>query len=198
MIKAISDKVIRFTPQFWTKVGGLIPQWVKKDALQGIMQNGLQNLHYKSKQYAKYKANQMRRFTKGEGKVFSDKAGYSYGKTYFNNPKAKKTKKGVSSSDRLKDYAGISIESTDISKVNMTLTGRTINSLHPKSSDEYGVNMAFSPAYGGIVLGNKQRGYDVTGLNEQNIKKVRELILAQLDNNAKKEIGKKIVINIGK
>lgn len=196
---AIPNKIVRFTPQFWLKVGGLVPKWVKDDALKGIMQNNGHNYHYRSKEYMRYKANSMRRFTKGEGKTFSDKEGFFFGKTFFDNKKAKTSKKtGFTTGDRLKAYKGISIESTDVSKVNMTLTGRTINSLHPKTSDDVSVTMAFAPAYGGIVLGNKQRGYDVTGLNNENLKKVRNLILQQLDNNAKKELGKKIVINIGK
>ena len=196
---AISNKIARFTPKFWLKIGGLVPQWVKADALDGVMQNEVYNYRYKSKDYIRYKANQMRRFTKGEGKTFSDKEGYFFGKTYFQNKKAKLSKKtGFTTGDRLKAYKGISIESTDVSKVNMTLTGRTINSLHPKTSDDVSVTMAFAPAYGGIVLGNKQRGYDVTGLNNRNKTKVRELILQQLDDNAKKEIKGKIVINIGK
>lgn len=196
---SIPNKIVRFTPQFWLKLGGLVPKWVKDDALKGLMQNNGHDYHYRSKEYMRYKANNMRRFTKGEGKTFSDKEGFFFGKTFFNNKKAKTSKKtGFTTGDRLKAYKGISIESTDISKVNMTLTGRTINSLHPKTSDDVSVTMAFSPAYGGIVLGNKQRGYDVTGLNNENLKKVRNLILQQLDNNAKKELGKKIVINIGK
>lgn len=196
---AIPNKIVRFTPQFWLKLGGLVPKWVKDDALKGIMQNNGHDYHYRSKEYMKYKANNMRRFTKGEGKTFSDKEGFFFGKTFFDNKKAKTGKKtGFTTGDRLKAYKGISIESTDVSKVNMTLTGRTINSLHPKTSDDVSVTMAFAPAYGGIVLGNKQRGYDITGLNNENLKKVRNLILQQLDNNAKKELGKKIVINIGK
>ena len=192
---AISNKIVRFTPKFWLKIGGLVPQWVKADSLLGKMQNDMQNFAYKSKEYVKYKANQMRRLTKGSALSSSIKGKKDL---YFNNPKSGKNKKGLSTGDRLKAYNGISIESTDVSKVNMTLTGRTINSLHPKTSDDVSVTMAFAPAYGGIVLGNKQRGYDVTGLNKENLQKVRNLILAQLDNNAKKELGKKIVINIGK
>lgn len=196
---AISNKIVRFTPKFWLKIGGLVPQWVKADALLGKMQNNGHDYHYKSKDYMRYKANNMKRLTKGEGKTFSDKEGYFFGKTYFQNKKAKISKKtGFTTGDRLKAYKGISIESADVSKVNMTLTGRTINSLHPKTSDDVSVTMAFAPAYGSIVLGNKQRGYDVTGLNKENLQKVRNLILQQLDNNAKKELGKKIIINIGK
>lgn len=195
---AISNKVMRLTPNFWMKLGGLVPKWVKDDALKGLMQNGAQNLHYKSREYIKYKANQMRRFTKGQGKTFSDKEGFFFGQTYFKNKKAGINKKGIGTGDRLKEYKGIPIQSTDVSKINMTLTGRTIDSLHPKTSDDTGVLMAFSPAYGGIVIGNRQRGYDITGLNEQNKKKVHDLIVAQLDENLRKEIKGKIVIEIGK
>lgn len=192
---AISSKVMRFTPNFWMKLGGLVPKWVKDDALKGLMQNGTQNLHYKSREYIKYKANQMRRFTKG-GALSSSIKGKK--DIFFNNPKAGINKKGIGTGDRLKEYKGIPIQSTDVSKVNMTLTGRTIDSLHPKTSDDTGVLMAFNPAYGGIVIGNRQRGYDITGLNEQNKKKVHDLIVAQLDENLRKEIKGKIVIEIGK
>jgi hypothetical protein len=196
--KLISDKVVRFKPEFWLKLGGLIPKWIKDDALMGKMQNNGQGYHYRSKSYMKYKANAMRRFTKGQGKTFSDKEGFFYGQTYFKNKKAGINKKtGHTTGSRLSGYETVPIQSTDVSKVNMVLTGRTLDSLHPKTSDDTSVTMAFGVGKGGIVLGNKQRGYNVIGLSNDNKKKVRNLILAQLDNNLKKEIGKTIVINIG-
>lgn len=197
-MKVISDKIVRFTPKFWLKVGQLIPAWVYADCKIGLMQNNGKNYHYKSEQYKKYKANGMRRFTKGAGKMFSDKEGYSYGKTYFNNPKAGKSKKtGFTTGGRLSSLKGISIDSTNTSFVDMILTGRTVKSLKPKTSDEISVTMAYPPDKAGIVLGNKRRGYNIIGLNNQNIKKVRQLIVKQLDDNQKAMLGKKMVITIG-
>ena len=167
-MKIISDKIVRFTPKFWEKVGGLIPAWVYADCKIGLMQNNGKNYHYKSEQYKKYKANGMKRLTTG------------------------KTKGG-----RLSSLKGISIDSTNTSFVDMILTGRTVKSLKPKTSDEVSVTMAYPPDKAGIVLGNKRRGYNIVGLNKQNIKKVRQLIVKQLDDNQKAMLGKKLVINIG-
>lgn len=195
MIKPISDKIARFTPGFWLKIGGLIPNWVYEDAKRGKMQNNGQGYHYKSETYKRYKANGMKRFTKGDAKLSSIKGKKDL---FFKNPKAGLDKKGIGTGDRLKSYKGVSIESTNTSFVDMILTGRTIKSLKPKSSDETGVVMAFGQDKAGVILGNAKRNYNIVGLNNNNRKKIRNIILAQLDNNLKKEIGKTIIINIGK
>lgn len=188
-MKIISDKIVRFTPKFWLKVGGLIPAWIYADCKIGLMQNNGKGYHYKSEQYKKYKANGMRRFTKGKA---SDSG------AFFNNPKAGKSKKtGFTTGGRLSSLKGIPIDSTNTSFVDMILTGRTVKSLKPKTSDEVSVTMAYPPDKAGIVLGNKRRGYNIVGLNNQNIKKVRQLIIKQLDDNQKAMLGKKMVITIG-
>lgn len=182
--------------KFWKELGGKIPFWVKEDALKGLMQDNKQNLRYKSETYKKYKANDMRRFTRGEGKTFSDKEGYFYGKTYFTNKKAGFSKsKGFGTGQRLKEYKGQPIESRDTQFVNLTLTGKMINSLKPKNSGEDWVIMAFSPDQAGKVIGNKRYGYNVVGLNDKNKLKVKAAMITEMKKR-QLELPKKLVINV--
>lgn len=184
--------------KFWKELGGKIPGWIKADALVGLMQNNNQKMRYRSKEYTKYKANDMRRFTKGEGKTFSDKEGYFYGKTYFGNKKAGfSKKKGFGTGDRLKAYKGVSIESNNVAFVDLTLTGRMINSLRPTKSDDYGVLMSYGQDQVGKILGNKMRGYDVLGLNDKNKLLTKNEIIKELKRRKEKLIPKKIDIVIG-
>ena len=98
---------------------------------------------------------------------------------------------------RIKSLKGIGIDSTDTSAVNMILTGRTVKSLHIKSTSPESLTMAFNPAYTKIILGNKRHGYDVTGLNDKNRAKIKQFILKQFNENERKELEKKVVITIG-
>lgn len=98
---------------------------------------------------------------------------------------------------RLKSLKGIGVDSTDTSAVNMILTGRTVKSLHTKSTSPEALTMSFGMDKAGIIIGNKRRGYDVTGLNDKNKAKVKQLILKQFNENERKELEKKVVITIG-
>lgn len=182
-MKVNLKNILKLTPQFWLKVGELASNWVKTDALAGIMQNNTSGHAYRSREYMKYKANRMERFTD---------------KTYKKGTKrispGTTTKKGT----KLEAFRSVSIASNDVSKVNMTLTGRTLNALAPKVSDETSVTMSFKGIDPRLLLGNQRLGYDIIGLNDKNKAKVLGLIEKKLDENIKKEIKGKIVINIGK
>jgi hypothetical protein len=184
------QNLIKIPKAYWLQIGELVSGWVQKDARAGIMQDNTQGHQY-STEYAKRKATGMYRTTTGEGKTFSDKEGYFFGKTHFQNKKAK------GQGERLKGYWKALPTSRDVSKVTMELTGLTLNGLHPKDETEISVTMAFPPASTKLLLGNKARGYDIIGLNTKNRDRVKAKIIQQLDENLRKQIGKKIVINIG-
>ena len=201
MVKLITDNILNLTPQFWKERGVDIKKWVLDDCLNGKMQNGNSNYQYKSAQYKLYKANDMKRMTVGKAKdtgyTFNLAGDIRYLNLYFRNRKAKFTQKNpMGSGKRLKAYAGIPIASNDVSKVTMVLTQRTVNSLHPKSSTENSVTMAFAPDKTKLLLGNRDRGYDIIGLNGDNIGKIKKKILAEFVKNSKTNVPPTISITV--
>ena len=190
----IIQQVANLPNDFWSKLArgsnATIYFWVKEDCRQGIMQNGTRNHQY-SETYAKYKANDMKRFTTGEATNYAYNTGGIVTKDlYFKN---KKTKYGTG--DRLSGYKGISLESTDVSKVTMILTGLTTNSLKEKTHTRNSLTMVFEGVNPDILLGNKERGYDIIGLNDTNREKVRQRILNEYKKNVSK-LPKKITIDL--
>lgn len=181
---------------FWNRIGQLAIQWIRADAKDGLMQNDTSHT-YRSEQYKKYKRNDMRRYTKGEGKVFSDAEGYFFGKTYFNNKKAK-TKKGTNhtTGDRLEGYKGVSLASNQTSFVDMTLTGRMFRGLHVVKADNISVTLGYRSEDRMKVIGNRDKyNRDVANLNADNRAKVKQAILEQFNENIRKEL-KDITINV--
>lgn len=168
------DKILQLTPEFWMQdIGGKIRKRVKDDALKGIMQNDTQGHQYRSQQYKRYKANRMEYLRRGNA-----------------NTKSK-------SQGKIKAYKSVDIQSNETAFVNMILTGHLINGLHPTRADKHGVTMSFSPKDTKKLIGNRARGYDVSGLNEVNRDWVKEEILKQFDKNKRKYLRKAIVIEIG-
>lgn len=153
--------------KFWKELGGKIPFWVKEDALKGLMQDNKRNLRYRSRQYVKYKANRFERFTNRTGT------------------------KGT----KIKAYRGMPIESNQTSFVDLTASGKMLNSLKPKNSGEDWVIMAFSPDQAGKVIGNKRYGYNVVGLNDKNKLKVKAAMITEMKKR-QLELPKKLVINV--
>lgn len=185
---------------FWKELGTYIAKWVREDMSKGVFQNGKSNLRYLSRQYVNYKRNNMRRFTVGEGKIFTDKAGYFFGKTYFTNKKAKfNKKKGFGTGKRLKAYYGKSISSNETSFVNMELTGKLKKGLRPKKADKFSVTMGFDESDRGKIIGNQRYGRELIGLNDQNIYRVKLRIIRKLGLDlARAFANKKIEIKIGR
>ena len=174
------QQITNLPPGFWSQLARgsnqSINYWVKEDCKQGIMQNGTSNHQY-SEQYARYKANDMRRFTSGKPR--------------------KKTGKG----DRLKSYEGlgglkgISLDSTDVSKVTMILTGLTTNALKEKTHTSNSLTMVFEGVNSKLLTGNRDRGYDIIGLNDKNRDKVKQKLLNEFKKNVAK-LPKKIEIDL--
>ena len=186
MVKLITDNILDLTPDFWLKVGDKIHDWVLDDCRAGIMQNNTSGHAYKSEWYKKYKANEMRKFGRTE-------------RISLNIMTKKGTRKRITvdkKPGRLKGYETVPIVSTQINPVNMILTQRTINSLHPKASTKDSVTMAFAPDKTGLLNGNRDRGYDIIGLNDKNREQVKQKILNQFDENIRKTIAPTIIIEV--
>ena len=200
------SEILDLSSQFWQELAEgsdqCIKKWIKDDALEGIMQDETSGHKY-SQGYAKYKANWMQRMTVGKAKDWGytfDKAGnIRYLNLYFRNKKAKFTQKNpTGTGKRLKAYAAQSLESNDVSKVTMVLTGNTLNGLHYKESDKNSVTLAFNPSDGMKVKGNKEKnGYDIWGLRTANVLKVKQRIIAEYKKQTG-ELPKTITIDVSK
>ena len=197
MVKLITDNILDLTPDFWMKTGDKIHDWVSDDADKGIMQDNTSMHQYTSPEYVRYKKNNMRRFTKGKGQTFSDKEGYFFGQTHFKSPKVTAKYKGRSygAGDRLKGYEA-GVLSTQTAFVNMRLTSKTLNSLKGKNPTTNSITMQFDGTPAGILTGNRDRGYDIIGLNDKNREQVKQKILKQFDENIRKTIAPTIIIEV--
>jgi len=192
-------KIIEFKTSFWKRLAEKIKKWIWADMLGGKVQAYFGTGYQYSEAYAKYKKNNMRRFTKGEGKTFSDKEGYFFGKTYFQNKKAGFSKKtGYGTGKRLKGYEGAPIASNHTSSVNMLLTGGTIKGLAYSNSNKVGMVMAYKQKDAMKIIGNEEQGRDIRTLNNNNMNKVRSEFLKGLDENIREWAKKKLTITVGK
>lgn len=189
---------ISLPAQFMRQLGAKIKRLIIDDASVGIGQdNNILRGPY-SPDYARYKRNNMRRLTKGEGKTFTDKSGYFFGKTYFKNKKAGYSKsKGYGTGNRLKEYEGQSIISNEVGFVNMTVTGQLFKGLHVAEAKENEVTMSYLPKDAGKLIGNAQRGRIVTGLSDENQDVIRDEIVKYYDGLIDKWAKEDIVIQIG-
>ena len=178
----------KLTTTFWKSIGALVLREVRKDTKAGLFQNNLSKLRYKSLQYVKYKANQMRRLTTG-GKLKDFDPSFDYpGKRLYGKKTA--TTKGK----RVSGFTGKKIASTNVSFVDMTLTGETMAGFHVKTVDQQSVTMAFNPPDTDKILGNQKHGYDIVGLNDKNRMLVKNEIMKEIGLSAKDH--KKITINV--
>lgn len=116
-----------------------------------------------------------------EGEFQNNTGGYNYTQPY-KNYKARDMKR-KSDGKRLKAYSELTIESNKTSKVNMILTGHTRRGLEVKRADKTGVDLSYKPADTKKIIGNRERGYDVVGLSNENIERAKREILQQFDKN---------------
>jgi len=170
------------TKSFWNKLAADFVIKVTDDARAGIMQDGKSNIPYRSEQYKKYKANNMRRLGRGGKKPGKNK------------------NTGVSKGGRLKGYEGRQIVNTDVSKVNMELTGETFRNymngikVYPDST---GVAISYAPQDADKVLGNQALGRQIVGANKKNTEWIFDQIEAALMKPVSDEWKKDINITIG-
>ena len=93
---------------------------------------------------------------------------------------------------RLKSYFGKRISSNETSFVNMTLTGDLLRYLAPKTATDDSVSVAFRMQDYWKVKGNERFGRLLLGLREENKQKVAKMIGAEIAENIKKNLTKRI------
>jgi len=145
----------------------------EKDALQGISQapNGQRFGSYRSKSYIKQKSRYMKRLTNRRG----------------------------SKGSNLKAVApGQSVVSNQTSFVNETLTGAMWGDRTILNARNNYVEIHFMPKDRGKVLGARDLGREVLGLNNKNVGLLQKDIVKYLDGNIQRWAKEDIVINIGK
>lgn len=191
-VKINLEKAIKNLSNTWKRVGQEVIKWIRKDAIDGVFQNGSSDT-YRSEQYKKYKRNDMRRYTTGEASSSTytfDKAGdYRRKGLFFGNKKANLRKgKNITTGKRLEGYQGVTITSRETSFVNMILTGQLFKGLRVKRYDGEGVEIGYDPKDRKKIEGNRVYGREVVGLNDENIAKVKEMLIKAMGDNLKGEM----------
>lgn len=149
-------------------------QLMEDDALAGKTQSlsGDRTSPYKSESYKKYKQNQMNRFT--------DRTG------------GKGTK--------IEAYRGQSTPYTQTAIKNYHLTGnlyKRISGLHLRNPKVNEVTVSFASKDRGKVLGAREQGDELVGLNNKNINIIKDMIIKKYNKELTKWAKKDINLIIG-
>jgi hypothetical protein len=164
--------LLKFPPGWWQRKGMDIYSMIKMDADKGMMQDGQSGIQYRSRQYKEYKA----RF--GQRKTTDTKG---------NKP------------HKIKPVYGVQVTSNETAFVNMQLTGRLFRGLQSgiqALANNLGVRLSYSQADADKIFGAEDLGRDIVGLNEVNIEKVFQDVLAIIDTNIKEQWEESIKIVI--
>lgn len=167
--KIITDfkKVFRPKKTFWNKLGSYVKDWIRQDMIAGFCQAYTANMKYLSAQYVKYKRNFMNRFT-------TDKRG--------------------TAGTKLKAYSGRSVRSNNTDKVNMYLTGETIEGLTWLPQEDHTL-MQYKTNIEGIK-GNAALGRHIATLTKENQEQAKKLIREEILKAMREYASKKEVIKI--
>lgn len=177
------SKIVMLKPEQWAKIGRFVVKWIREDFAKGIFQNGKSSLKYISNTYKRYKSNAMKKMRKDVYKQTDIGSGISDKFKMKVGTKKAFTNYGKSTGDRLQAYRALPIESTTTSFVDMTLTGHLKKGLKVQSSDESSVTLAYDSADTDKIIGNERLGRVVTGLNDENVKKARQMLIEELNKN---------------
>lgn len=98
---------------------------------------------------------------------------------------------------RLKAYYGRTIESTNTSYVDMTLTGRLKKGLHLKGFSKGSWLFSYRPEDAGKIEGNQKYGREVVGLNDKNKELFKSRLISTFDENIRTQLKDiKIVVKL--
>jgi len=170
------DGIIKFNKSFWVKVGSWAVNQIRADAQQGIFQTDEPVKKTYSLDYAELKEQRMQK------KVGTIKSGKNKGKTKF---------------EKIKQYKGVSIVSTNTSFVDMTLTGQTLRGLKITETMPNGVQVSFNIRDLWKIVGNQKPGLNrrLVGLNKKNMKRLQELFINEVATQVAKNFVGKTVLN---
>jgi hypothetical protein len=183
----LSIRLLKFRPEIWNQVGRKIVYLVRDDARNGIFQNadGKPTKGTYNKQYAELKANRFKRktFEQGRGKNRKRIVGTKLGKNkrdegfvYTNKNKMLKSKAYGS---------GWRVKNSDVSKVNMELTGATLDSFKAIEPSNNSITMTFGADHEMKIIGNANAplGRQLVGLNDKNIEVIKKILIKGLKEN---------------
>jgi hypothetical protein len=183
----LSIRLLKFRPEIWNQVGRKIVYLVRDDARNGIFQNadGKPTKGTYNKQYAELKANRFKRktFEQGRGKNRKRIVGTKLGKNkrdegfvYTNKNKMLKSKTYGS---------GWRVKNSDVSKVNMELTGDTLQSFKQVEATNNSITMSFDRTHADKIIGNASTklGRQLVGLNDKNIEVIKKILIKGLKEN---------------
>lgn len=128
------------------------------------------------------------------GKFQNNGSGYRYSKQYAKYKE--NDMRRFTDGKRLKSHYASSISSHQTNYVDMILTGQTLRGLKVRSVENDGVTLGYEPADTKKIIGNRARGYDIVGLSQENIAKVKEELSKGLSDELKKVMKDKIVIEV--
>jgi hypothetical protein len=174
-------------------IGEAVKVFVRSDLSKGIMQDGTSGHQYRSKQYMRYKANAMRRFTRTTKTQARKKI-----KGFASNIK---TKSELKRGGKLTRESGLKYGSvnTDVTKVNLMLTYEMIKSIvykvHGETPNGNSITIGYAPEQAGKVIGNMNRGYNATGLRNENIDKVAAKFKKSVEDSLQGDI-QNLVFNV--
>lgn len=170
------QRIIQIKRPFWEDLAIKIKLWILEDMIAGFCQAYTGASSYLSAKYVKYKNNYMNRFTTRH---------YKDGTV---------TNKGT----KLKAYSGQSVKSNKTQKVNMYLTGQTIDGLEYKRSTPTSLTMSYKEKDEMKIKGNEDLGRHITTLTDANQDKVLMRIEDELEKNIKEFYRGTIKVTIGK
>lgn len=151
------------------KIGDRETQLIEKDARAGKTQNpsGSKTSPYKSESYKANKKRGMKRKTNRTGSIGTLYAGY------------------------------ISVRSTETSFKNYTLTTMMWRRLHIKNPKVNEVTVEYDEGDSGKVLGAREAGDELVGLNNKNINVVKDMIITKMNKGLVKWARKDINLVVG-
>jgi hypothetical protein len=191
-----TEKLFDFDEGFWRRTGARIVRRVRADLIKGKMQDNSSNHRYRSEQYKKYKANSMRRVSAG-GKINKATGRIVGAKKLTRISISKKTGRVTNRNRKLKGFEGVSTN-TETKFVNLHLTNSMMKDYDVTGVGKFYVEIGFSQERQALkALGNLKKGYDMTGLSEENKGFVKSLISAELDRLGYKYSAGEIKIVIG-
>ena len=196
----LSIRLLKFRPEIWNQIGRKIVFLVRDDARNGIFQNadGKPTRGTYNKQYAELKANRFKRKTfdfKNDAEL--DKYGNNVSmmkvkkegggwKWAIKGTKYGKTGKSLNKMLKSKTYgSGWRVKNSDVSKVNMELTGATLDSFKAIEPSNNSITMTFGADHEMKIIGNANAplGRQLVGLNDKNIEVIKKILIKGLKEN---------------
>jgi len=164
------DRILKFSKALWVKVGSEVISLIREDAKMGIFQTDDPVKTTYSKEYAELKANDFRT----------------------------KPANGKGKGERIKQYRGVSIASTNTSFVDMTASGQTLRGLHIIATTDKGVTLSYQAKDIDKIVKNQEPRLNrrLVGLRKRNKNHITKMIEDEIDRAIKSNFVGKTTINI--